>query len=223
MMKSLSTRASTRRFLAAGLLLTAVGCGSSRPEAVPEVSGSPSSAAPASGDGTSRSPTLSSAAVPLRSAPPAGTATAAPAEPDFSGTGCYPDIPTPFTVTVTPDGKSFAAGDAIPLIVTVHATTASRVEHANAQEFDFALEVQGQEVWRWSSVAPLITPTHYDREYAAGETRTFTATWDGRYARSQREAVAGNYTLHGYFIGNMKSPPPQGRFICFDDAHLVLR
>jgi hypothetical protein len=156
------------------------------------------------------------------SASPATSGSPAPAEPDFTGTGCYPDIPTPFEVTVSSDKPAYARGEHATLIVDVEATGPSRVEHANAQEFDFALDLDGQEVWRWSSVAPLIRPYHYERSYRTGETRRFTATWDQRYARSGREALPGTYVLHGYFIGNMKEPPPPGRFICFDDARLTV-
>lgn len=203
-------------------LLALAGCGSSSP--VTRGTGAPVSAP----SGTASAPgapggTPSPASASFRPRPtPSGTSTGAPAEPDFSGTGCYPDIPTPFIVAVSSDRTSYAPGEPVTLALDVRATAPSRVEHANAQEFDFALELRGEEVWRWSSVAPLIAPTHYERSYADGEVRRFTATWDRKYARSGRAALAGDYLLHGYFIGNMKTPAPPGRFICFDDAHLVL-
>ncbi len=211
-------------WIAVSAALLLAGCSAS------DRAGSPGSQSPTAGK-TAQPSGLATGATPgatssvgLRSpggVSPGATASA-PSEPDFSGTGCYPDIPTPFTVTVSSEKTTYPRGEPVKLILDVRATEPSRVEHANAQEFDFALDLDGQEVWRWSSVAPLIAPYHYDHAYRTGETRRFTATWDQKYARSGRDALPGTYVLHGYFIGNMEEPPPPGRFICFDESRLTV-
>lgn len=108
------------------------------------------------------------------------------------------------------------SGEDVRLAVDVRATDTAVVEHRHAQEFDFSIDRDGQEVWRWSTVAPFTDPYGYTFTYEPGHARRFTAIWDQSPWRDG--APSGDYVVHGFFIGDMRSPTPEGRFICFDES-----
>lgn len=146
---------------------------------------------------------------------PAGT----PYTPDFSGTGCFPpDPPTPVEVTAFPAEGEAASGERVRLTLEIRVTQAVTVEHRKGQEFDFSVDHRGREAWRWSTVAPFVDPYGYRFTYRPGEVRRFSAVWD--QSPWEDGAPPGAYVAHGFLIANMVSPPPEGRFICFDDAPL---
>lgn len=133
-----------------------------------------------------------------------------PSEPDFSGTGCFPDDPPlPIEVTTTPtvldDGR-------VRITIEIVSTESVVVEHRHGQEIDASVDHQGREIWRWSTVAPFVDPYGYEFTYEPGETRRFTVVWDGGEPAD---------TVHGFWIANVKTPEPPGRVICFDDAPLA--
>jgi hypothetical protein len=142
-------------------------------------------------------------------------------EPDFSGTGCLPNIPTPVRVTARPSPEEAESGGAVRLVLEIHPSERSIVEHRNGQEFDFSVDRDGEEIWRWSTVAPFVDPYGYEFTYEPGRVRRFSAVWD--QSPFSGGAPAGEYLIHGYLIGNLRTPPPEGRFICFDDSRLIVR
>jgi hypothetical protein len=107
-------------------------------------------------------------------------------------------------------------GRPVRLVLEIRATQDATVEHRHGQEFDFSVDRDGREIWRWSAVAPFVDPYGYRFTYKTGVPRTFSAVWDAKGMPD------GEYRAHGFLIANMVDPPPTGRFICYDDASFRL-
>lgn len=132
-------------------------------------------------------------------------------EPDFSGTGCFPsDPPLPVEVVATPE--SLGAGR-VRIRIAITSTQTVVVEHRHGQEVDASVDRDGEEIWRWSTVAPFVDPYGYDFTYEPDETRRFSVVWDGGDQRAD--------TVHGFWVADVKTPEPPGRVICFDDAPIA--
>lgn len=173
-------------------------------------------ATPTSTATAASAPTARPTQLPSRTTTPAPRATPGaeptPGEPDFSGTGCFPsDPPVPVEVTTFAQGDP-APGERVRIVIEIRATERVTVEHRHGQEIDASVDRDGREIWRWSTVAPFTDPYGYTFVYEPGEVRRFSVVWDG--------GTRGDYTLHGFLIADMQDPPPQGRFICFDDETL---
>jgi len=136
---------------------------------------------------------------------------ATPLEPDFTGTGCFPsDPPMPVEVAVTPE----VLGDGrVRIQIAITSSQTVVVEHRHGQEIDASVDADGEEIWRWSTVAPFVDPYGYEFTYQPGETRRFSVVWDGGDERAD--------TVHGFWIANVSTPEPPGRVICFDDAPIA--
>lgn len=194
------------------MLVFVAGCSSPASDG-PLRSVAPTSAGPATSTPTSGDPIASTPRPPQSGgATPSATSVAAP---DLSGSGCFPgDVPNPLSVTAFAQTEAVRKGDQVRIVIEIRTSEVSEVQHRHGQEFDAAVVRDGTEVWRWSTVAPLVDPYAYKVDYKAGEVRRFSAVYTAEQA--------GSYDVHGYLIGDMQSPPPPGRFICFDSGHLTV-
>jgi len=99
-------------------------------------------------------------------------------------------------------GDTFDRGEPIDLVLTVRnrLSTPATVEFPTARTFDFIVVRANTTdlVWKWStgrSFAQVLT----EIDFAAGETRTFTVTWDQRDA-SGTPVPAGAYEARGVLV-----------------------
>lgn len=97
---------------------------------------------------------------------------------------------------------TFARGEPIELRLTVRnrLSTAATVQFSDARTSDFVVIRQGSRVlvWKWSDgrAFPLVLT---ELEFAAGETKTFSVTWDQSDSSGQPVA-AGVYEARGVLV-----------------------
>jgi hypothetical protein len=97
---------------------------------------------------------------------------------------------------------SFARGELIELRLTVRnrLSTAATVEFTSARQSDFVVIRQGSQVLVWKhSQGKVFAQVLTELEFAAGETKTFTATWDQVDSGGQ-PVDAGVYEARGVLI-----------------------
>lgn len=97
---------------------------------------------------------------------------------------------------------SFARGEPIELRLTVRnrLNTAATVQFNDTRTSDFVVIRQGSQalVWKWSdgkAFAQVITEV----EFAAGETKTFSVTWD-QFGSNGQAVDAGTYEARGVLV-----------------------
>ncbi len=143
-----------------------------------------------------------------------GTAAAAP-----QGTAAATPTPTPAgrllvgLAAEDADGNRQAtfrkgAPAVLVLIVQNRGKAAARFSLPNAQIYDFWIEQEGREVWRWSAGRAFATVVT-EVEIPIGETRVFRETWTQTDAAGRQVAV-GSYAARGALLtgGAPLSTPP---------------
>ncbi len=151
---------------------------------------------------------------------------AGPAAASRGTAAATPQGPAAATPTPTPAGRllvGLAAEDAdgrrqatfrksapvvLVLIVQNRGKAPARFSRPSAQLYDFWIEQEGQEVWRWSAgraFAAVVTEV----EIPVGETRVFRETWTQTDAAGRQVAV-GSYAARGALLtgGAPLSTPP---------------
>jgi hypothetical protein len=98
-------------------------------------------------------------------------------------------------------------GDSVRFDLQVTNTTAEPVEleFRSGQEFDFVVERDGQELWRWSA-DQMFTQAIRRRTLPPGETLTFTAAW------TPAPQLRGEYVVRGVLTAAEHRVEQQARF-----------
>jgi Intracellular proteinase inhibitor len=95
---------------------------------------------------------------------------------------------------------TFALGETVTMVLTVRnlLDTASTVEFPSAQQFDFVVLRPNSDtiVWRWSDDEGPFTQVPSEIEFAAGETLTFTRSWNQTDSTGAR-LPAGTFEVRG--------------------------
>lgn len=111
-----------------------------------------------------------------------------------------------------PDGllaslQASAFGDSVSFVLQVTNTTGAPVEleYRSGQRFDFVVERDGAEVWRWSD-GQMFTQALGRESLPPGETLTFSATW------TPPPGTAGEFTARGILTAANRGVEQQARF-----------
>ena len=101
--------------------------------------------------------------------------------------------------------RTFADSVRFTLRVTNGSAAAVPVTFASGQSADFTVMTDGREVWRWSSDMAFTQAVRRE-SFAAGETRTFEATW-----RTPR-GTAGEFVARGTLTSSDRRLEQTARF-----------
>lgn len=98
-------------------------------------------------------------------------------------------------------------GDSVQFVLQVTNTTPTptELEFSSAQQFDFVVERNGSEVWRWSA-DQMFTQALQKRVLAPGETLTYSATW------RPAPGLQGEFTAHGVLTAATHPLEQKARF-----------
>lgn len=113
--------------------------------------------------------------------PPPATTGGAAAEPRPQAEG---PLASSLQVETFPDSVRFS------LQVTNGSTAAVPITFSSGQSFDFVVERDGREVWRWAADKGFTQAIREER-FAPGETRTFSAAW------APPRGTTGSFTARG--------------------------
>lgn len=108
--------------------------------------------------------------------------------------------------TFSQESRSFTQGETITFYLTATNTTNDTVvlNFSSSQVYDFYIvNDNGDEVWRWSE-DKLFLSVLSSNSFLAGETKTFSTTWDQKLATSENIQI-GNYTAHGTLLDQSES------------------
>lgn len=123
--------------------------------------------------------------------------------------GCAPRSATPDAqgADLLPSVQATTFGDSVQFVLQVTNTGDRPVEleFRSGQQFDFRVEREGREVWRWSA-DQMFTQALQRRSLPAGETLTYTASW--RPAPS----LQGEFTVRGTLTAAGRTVEQQARF-----------
>lgn len=91
-----------------------------------------------------------------------------------------------------PSLQAYSAGNEVTLVLQVTNTTGRPVDlnFSSGQQFDFWIEGEGRELWRWSD-DQMFTQALYHLPLAAGETLRYEATWE------PPASAHGDFTAYG--------------------------
>lgn len=87
----------------------------------------------------------------------------------------------------------------LTLEITNH-VAAMTATYGSGQMYDFWIEQNGREVWRWSA-GRMFTQALVHRTINAGETVRFTVQWDGKDAQG-RPAAPGTYHVYARWLAH---------------------
>ncbi|MGE5590391.1 MAG: BsuPI-related putative proteinase inhibitor [Bacillota bacterium] len=176
------------------MLALLIGCSA---DALKSPSGAPAGAPPAGSSADPASPASTPEGVQNKSPAPSAPA---PAAPGGGGQSKPPAQPAPADMEarlVVP--AEATAGQPVDLTLEItNRVAAMTATYSSGQMYDFWVEQNGREVWRWSR-GRMFTQALVHRTISAGETLRFTVQWDGKDAQG-KPAAPGTYTVHGRWL-----------------------